>query len=828
MTSTNAPFWIGNLHDFAEKAPQFVALPLKELAEDCEYAQPRTALHSLCVAAEALVKTLAMAASADIASSSPVPEWLTKAADEHLRTPTLNQWWRFLSRIAEKGDTPLMPELPQIAGVLALELFAKVPDGEQPERHNLLDVRNRLAHGTGISVNLARELLGHWGGRLAIAVRAAACLEQIECWAHEPDGFHRLNGPNLDTAPQTPPALVGESLATGEIVLLREERLLMLSPLGLRAPLSRQERALSQFYVRQGQVGLIYGLFGSDNAMQTESSAALQQQFDDMFNLASLHRRHAERDFTERGYEPEFERDAQTFIGRAEAVDTLWRAVLDTPRGLVFVAGPAGIGKSALVARVTVDLMAEFVERGHRDASREAVLAYRFIDGDRGCAPLPFLRWLIERLGKLTDRPARFDPHHQADDLLNVALSHIEAAPFQKLVLVLDGLDELARREMSFVTRLVERLKTCERLTVLVSSRPEAGIPETMKELGAFLPWSDGLPPMNTAELREMLVTLLPEKAVRQLVSDDREDGGRVRNRFIDIMVERSGGLPLFIVLVAKAAREKDFTAQRFADPGWLPNRVTAFFDRLVENGELSDARYFGPQVGALLALSHEPLSSAEIASILDADVSADQRAMIARDFNLDAGAHVEAVVAQVLRNLGGLLRVIVGNDGVRRYRLLHDDLTTFIRTAPALAIVSSNMRLLLALQAVKPKGAAARYLFANGIVHLLESSDDSEVAVRRSGICLSSIEYQLDRLQHLARQGGDGGIREDWAKILAQGTSADPLHRDWRRFWATNGSLLIAGSGRDGAREFVEMTLDYAPNTTIGAAAARFLHGKE
>ncbi|CAH2405593.1 AAA family ATPase [Mesorhizobium escarrei] len=825
MTDDELPPWLSDLRSFSLQMPLFVAWPVKELVDDFSGSErgARLALLELCEVVEALTKTLAAAAGADLASEG-TPHWLASIVATHLSMPTFGRWWRLLDLIAKKGGTPMLPELPAAVQQMRTLLFASPSTDQRPEWSNILDVRNPLAHGAGIDAKLAQKLLAHWGPRVSEAAHAAAFLGGIDCWVHDPDGFRRLNGAEINPALEVPPDIVRKVLSVGDVALVRSGRVVILSPLGRRASLNIGERVLSQLYVRQGEVGLVYGLFGSEDALQTESEAGLRDRFEALFDITSIRRRHAERGFIERGYESEFESDARGFVGRADAVETLWRAVESRGQGVVFVSGPAGIGKSRLVARVIFDLVAELAERTRRGVSRETIFAYRFTDRDRGCAPLPFLRWLVERLGRITEKETSLSSDHTLEALLDIAANLVASSPLDRIVLILDGLDELARGFPRFASDIVLRLGPSDRLILLVASRPEAGIPDAMAAANAFLPWPDGLPPMSGVELREMLVTLLP-RAAKLFVREDKVEGDRVRNRFIDVMVERAAGLPLYVTLLVQAAHEPGFDPEQLARPGWLPRRVTSFFDRLVERGVLSgDKGYYTQLVGALLALAREPLSLHEISAVLSGGMTLAQRADIYRRYGIDPSARNGVLAEEILRDLGGLLRVAVDESSTRRYRLLHDDLTTFIRASPAFGVICTTVRTWLAEQSRAPDGDAARYLFANGIAHLLDGETDDGNAVELAGACLADMDYQLGRLSLLARSGGDGGIRDDWNLVLDRGVLRQGSHRAWRHFWTTEGSHLAIGPARDGAREFLEIALQYAPDTVVGAAATPFL----
>lgn len=621
---------------------------------------------------------------------------------------------------------------------------------------------------------------------------------------------------------ETPPEAIRAQLSNGDVALARGDHVTILTPFGWWGSTKDSETSVSQFYVREGDIGLIYGLFGSQSALQAESEGTLRERLYTRFGLGAGWQARAEHEFSERGYEAEFEEAARTFVGRAEALETLWGAVVTKQRGFVLVSGPAGIGKSQLLARLGVDLTTEVAERNARGPKQEQVLVYRFVHGERGCAPLPVLRWIIERIALLDGEAVHRDKDQDIHALMDSAMDRIAKVPLERLVLVLDGLDELARADRPFVERLVARLARAERVLVVISTRPEAGLPELIRSVGAVEPWPDGLPPMNAAELREVLVALWPG-AARRLVRDDRVEGGEIRNRFIDGMTKRAQGLPLYVRLLVQAIYEPDFDPEFLSFPTWLPASVNAAFEKLVTTGGLSDVAAGTPAVGALLALAREPLSSAQIAALLSGSESEEDKLRFQSRYGVDLEARHAENADQILRQLGGLLRVATDDAGIRRYRLLHDDLTTFVLRSEALSMSCNRMRGLLAKQALNPSGGAAGYLFANGVAHILDGSDDSSKAdVQVAASCLCNIDYQVARLQALASSGGDGGIRDDWA-LLAD-VQIDAEQDAWRQFWTTEGTALVREPGGDGAREFVELALSYSPDTAVGAAVTRFL----
>jgi hypothetical protein len=825
--------WLAPIERLAERAPLYVAYPLATFLLD--YAQtpraPRLALFSLCESVEAVVRFIAIARSVEIIERSKTgkaPEWLAKTAADNLLRPTFGKWMNLLRMVAEHGGahrSVLVPDLADASVRLDSELFARPPSDGHAELYDLFNVRNAIAHGSGISDGYAATLLDHWLPKIAIVLAGLDFLTEIELWMRDPDGCKRLNGPHADRPPEQPPKAVGEKLPLGGVALVRGDHIVMQHPLGRRAPHRDPDRHLAQIFVRESDGGLVYSLFGAEDALQAESSLDELERLERMFDIAAIRAAQRSANFQQRDYDNEFASDAAAFIGREDALETLWQSVVSRPQGIVFVSGPAGIGKSSLVARVAEDLRAEIAERAKRKQSTEFLLAYRFIDRDRGCAPLPFLLWLIERLAAAKGAAVKAGSDQTIEALRDTGLRLFADPGFDRIILVLDGLDEMARREKRFIADLIDRLGKIDRLLVVASSRPQTAIDDAMKAAEAVVLWPGGLPEMSPAELRAMLVALLP-RAARKLVQDDRADGNAVRNDFIAALVARAKGLPLYVRMAVQATHAKDFTLDRLKNPDWLPERLVEFFDRLVDRGTLrTDVDHLAPIVGCLLALAKEPLSADEIGALLSRDLTPRRAELIRRRYGFDPVENRRKIAEQVLRDLAGLLRASIGTDLQRRFRLLHDDLQTYVLHAPTLGDAMAGAEELLAIQAMKPgDDAASFYLFRNGIEHIIEGG----VPGRRHGAeeaarLLAGFDYQLQRLAVATTMGGDGGIREDWTRIqdviAEEGGSLDDVPRAWRHFWATDGSLFEAGEGRDAARELLERVLEYAPDTVVGSS---------
>src|SRR4051794_25170560 len=65
-----------------------------------------------------------------------------------------------------------------------------------------------------------------------------------------------------------------------------------------------------------------------------------------------------------------------------------------------------------------------------------------------------------------------------------------------------------------------------------------------------------------------------------------------------------------------------------------------------------------------------------------------------------------------------------------------------------------------------------------------IEPDSDRNQAARAAALLLSDIDYQLNRLAQ-APTGGDGGIRDEWSRIVREIDLKRDAARPWQHFWA-------------------------------------------
>ena len=362
--------------------------------------------------------------------------------------------------------------------------------------------------------------------------------------------------------------------------------------------------------------------------------------FQRLFQLDRFQRESQVAGVSIRGFEHEFRKDAHRLVGRTTEVETLATALATAPDGVLWVSGPAGIGKSFVVARVVADLLeaqphpprggaaaprppslatdAEVPGGVEAAATPPLILPYRFRVGDDRCSRDAFLRFAVERLEATSDEgtPKANEPDERERitrfDRVEARLRTV--AQHRRVIVVLDGLDEVAERDATFAAQVPLALVVLG-VTWLCAGRPERGLPEAFQHAGAREPFPGGLPPMRAGDVRTMLLEKTGPLRTR-LLKGDRDVGEAVVNPFITRVAENAQGLPIYVTYVVGDVLEGKI-APDVVGAAALPPSLAAYHERLLERCEVGNLRQVLPPLVGTLAVAREPLTAAALADLL-------------------------------------------------------------------------------------------------------------------------------------------------------------------------------------------------------------------
>jgi WD40 repeat protein len=758
--------------------PTLLAIPWSEFIHE---SHPVLAMWAACDFAEMTLKLFVMAGLAE--HNGKLPESLLHELRDRVDLPTLGKWLGMAQAVALHRPIASVLPLADTVGSISRLL----------ESDGLLRVRNRLAHGGPVSKAEAENLRAVWHPLLTgFVATTLQWLTQAQLIAVDQNGQRFLLRGERGTEVTRAPVPVDDKAVPGSAWLVMGNRSLNLGPLSAFDP----EHRNLLVYVRRGEVRLQYLRMGDESGLCDSDIRALNQ-FQQLFAINSMESG-GPRGFTVRSFDAEIRKEATRRIGREKELVTLNRSIAQLERGCLWVGGPAGIGKSNLMAAAMEHLL-------DNPTADRLVLPYRFRAGDDRCGRSPFLAFLRERLEKsewVVELVAKEEEERgntpTTDPVSEVRQLLERLRDGARVLLLLDGLDEMAERDPTFLGGVLQPLML-DTVLVVGAGRSERGIPEWFRRRGAVEPFAHGLPPMSEDEVRALLLERTGPVRKRLLVRD-KESGATLHNAFITRVAQRSEGLPIYVNYVIG-----DLNAGKLGPENIdaLPESLHAYHDELLRRASVGDLQAVTTPLLVLLALANEPLNSAELAALLK------RRGVLET-------ADIE-LVGHVLADLASMLRRAPDPDGEEGYTLFHHSLREHVIANPELRQTVGATRKSLAEASIHPQGDAAEvYLFRNGVQHLLSADRRSEALLLQTHFELLMCRFQ--RLEFTGRVVGEWYA--DWERLRSTKFEGDD--RVWWDFARTN-RHHFQKEGWEPWRVLFQAAMDHAEDSVVTLAAEKF-----
>jgi len=784
--------------------PSVLAIPLAAYRAETD---PLLGLWHMCDAAEMTLRTLAALAIADweAASGGALPRKLRAEVGSRIEQPTVGKWRGMVLALTRKR--PQASRVPALYDFVTEHLDPLLRGVEEPAtiESSLLELRNRLAHGGGMSRALAARLRDQHAPRFDAAMAELGWLAHVAFVApHAGDGAGgRLAGPTTELseisaehAGAVERASVVATAPEGVVALCEGEALSLWPLLQYGVPTSSEARAVVsrpvlQVYARRGEVRLLMTPLGSDELAIAESGERAVAEL-----IARFGRDDKPTETWEvAGFERELGRDASHVVGRQAELDKLTLAA-DRTGGALWVTGPAGIGKSYLMAKLAVEL-------GESAPANRLVLPYRFKLGGARCSRDHFLRYAVERIARWAKAELRAAGSRSLFRQLDQLLEGLGEE--RTVVFVLDGLDEVAALDPGFAEEVP--LALAESAVWICSGRPERGLREAFTPQRAEQVFPDGVPGMGRADIRSMLLDKIGPLSKRLLAADS-DAGDSAVNPFVERVVSNAGGLPIYVAYVVGdvlSGRLRDFD-----DSALLPPSLEAYHGELLRGLAVGNVHQVLTPLIATLAVSREALSAEVLHPLL------------VRRGLTTGGADGLAVVERALASAASTLRrTSVEEQGFEpcgaAYTLFHLSLRDFLITAADTRIAVATARDALADAALDHQGlidgdeSCAPYLFRHGVAHLIDAERADEAAA-----LLGSFSYLMAR----AAQSGPAGsaaLGADLARVMASaGEDAAAELSPWRGFLNRRAHLFERG----GAIALLQSAIAEATTSPITRAA--------
>ncbi len=622
--------------------PFIIAIPLEDFLRSGE--KPVLRLWYACEIVEMLLRFVVTIGVFELRELNRLSPEVQAEFHHHIQVPMMGTWARLARAVAiPLSGIPeperLVPEIPDFV----TRLHALLDGDIEPKRWDtsFLQLRNHLAHGGGgIGLPAAEKVLddlvlpglarlfanGKWLKELRLVLKSGSGV------------FEMLHGTSVK-----PSLLEGTAVPTSELekafrdrattlVLVRDGRAIPLSPLMTYEgkPSGRSGKVYSR---QEGNQIDFSDLWGTSFGLYHGSEATLDE-FRKLFGLDQQ----APSRFQVQGFDTDLLRDAYGFVGRESELQSAREEVqraLENCSGkdstrVLCLSGPAGIGKSFLLARLAYS----FGEFENSRRPEFLVLSFRFRAGDHRCSSRDFLLFFLERVVDWHDPgdpELKKIPKDPKDHRARMGKVLKTLGP-KKILLFLDGLDEILKAEPGFLDCVLLPL-AMPGVVWFCSGRPERAVSEGFSRPGCAsvsLECATRGPSEKTADaasglsgLEKQDIHKILEKVsgglMTVLLKSERnpEDGNALYENFLDRVWEASGkGNPLYIRFLVKDIEEGRITSVNQVDdlPLSLEDYLENLCMRVIGLGTLYQV--VTPLV-CHLAIAMEPMSPEALAAVL-------------------------------------------------------------------------------------------------------------------------------------------------------------------------------------------------------------------
>ena len=359
------------LLELAHSLPIFVAYPLKEYVEE---SHPTVKLWAACDTIEMLLRLSVIIAAADREHRGCLNEKVLANIWGKIEMPTLGAWRKMavdLLQHSEDENSSIVEEFRRYV-VDELNPFllgkSKIPTPET----SFLKLRNRLAHGGGLTKVEAGSLLDRWGRLFEKIMQKFADLPSYQIvGCNKNKQFVSLIGINHDVIEINQEILSGYGSGNANGVwLVGENQSLLIWPMvqfdyptmpsSKEGQMKTGAKKASQVYVRKENVSFQLTPFDAPGFYYSQADNDALKSFESIFKLDKYAHGQRDKGFSVRSFDKEINDDANKVIGRLEEKETIINTLESSGHSVVWLTGNAGIGKSYLMERIMRDSQSRY------------------------------------------------------------------------------------------------------------------------------------------------------------------------------------------------------------------------------------------------------------------------------------------------------------------------------------------------------------------------------------------------------------------------------------------------------------------------------------
>jgi hypothetical protein len=581
------------------------------------------ALWRMVDAGEIITRFFTIIALSDILrQKGEFPEPVQDALTEKLERPTFGAWKELLAIAIdnlpkERGQPQcFVSELPSFVRDKWLPALGS---GEDKPEEKLIALRNFIAHSARLPEEQPQELLNAHRQRFESLVIEMSFLANYALIAYTKEGqIVWLKGlPDANGSFPEYERPMSFFPVHGRVYLVREGKGLDLFPLHAftdilqwreeRYEFERLGEVAPQIYFRLSERGYLECIPFGAKAIFSHLGEDAYQYFCEIFQLEewqAQRRLEAEAKGIQKLWDEQVRGLTEVLVGREEHIRQVKDAIKRTSKGVLWISGKPGVGKSALMAKLMKDYIGQ--------TQHYIVIPYFFRYGQAGCSTMDFLAIALKRLKAELNR--EIEPEPRLPDRQRQLVETLEEAVSKtgkKVLFLVDGLDEIYRHERGFLNVPFMTMMVKDRILWVCAGRSEGDLEEALKSRGAVWVFPDGLPGLDEQAIRAMLIEHLGRLKYALFERDEGE-----RNRFVEAVTRKSEGLPLYVRMVIEDLKAGRLTVW---DEEKLPEGLVAYYDRLLERLRVSDVGTVLTPLFCILAWAKEPITEGMIKFLLQA-----------------------------------------------------------------------------------------------------------------------------------------------------------------------------------------------------------------